>query len=92
MRDNSRAMAVTIVGAVVGGIAGYLFFTEHGKQLRRSLEPALEDLAREIEGLRTTVQRAAGVATDGWRMLNDAMSESGDSARRFPHSHQTSPF
>ena len=92
MRDNSRAMAATVVGAVLGGVAGYLFFTEHGRQIRRSIEPALEDLARELEGFRATMQRAAGVANDGWKMLNDAMSETGKSARRFPNAHQTSPF
>src|SRR5690349_5866878 len=45
VRDNSRAIAATMVGAVVGGMAGYLFFTEHGRFLRRQIEPALEDIA-----------------------------------------------
>jgi len=30
----------------VGGAIGYLFFTDHGKTLRRQLEPALEDFVR----------------------------------------------
>ena len=34
---NSRALAATVVGAVIGGAAGYLFFTEHGRSLRRQL-------------------------------------------------------
>ena len=91
MTDNSRAMAATIVGAVVGGLAGYLFFTDRGRAMRRSLEPALEDLARELNSFRGTVQKAAGVANEGWKLLNDAMGEGG-APRRFPSAHQTSPF
>jgi gas vesicle protein len=92
VRDNSRAMAAAVVGAVVGGVAGYLFFTDHGRQLRRSLEPALDDFTRELEGFRATVQKAAGVASEGWRLLNEAMGEPGSAPRRFPSTHQTQPF
>jgi gas vesicle protein len=92
VRDNSRAVAATIVGAVIGGMAGYLFFTEQGRRLRRSLEPALEDLARELNSFRATVQKAAGVANEGWKLLNEAMGEGGPPPRRFPSAHQTSPF
>lgn len=91
MRD-SRAVAATIAGAVIGGIAGYLFFTDHGRNLRRSIEPALEDIARELNSFRGTVQKAAGVASEGWRLLNEAMGEGGAPARRFPSAHQSSPF
>jgi hypothetical protein len=88
--DNSRAVAATITGAVLGGVAGYLFFTDRGRAMRRSLEPALEDLARELISFRGTVQKAAGVANEGWKLLNEAMGEGG--SRRFPSAHQTSPF
>jgi gas vesicle protein len=91
VRDNSQAVAATIVGAVVGGMAGYLFFTDRGRAFRRSIEPALEDLTRELNSFRTTVQKAAGVANEGWKLLNDAIGEGG-AQRRFPSAHQTSPF
>jgi gas vesicle protein len=89
--DNSRAMAAAVTGAVIGGVAGYLFFTERGRSLRRSLEPALEDIARELNSFRGTVQKAAGVASEGWKLLNDAMGEA-QAPRRFPTPHQSSPF
>jgi gas vesicle protein len=89
--DNSRAMAATIVGAVVGGMAGYLFFTDRGRSLRRQLEPALEDFARELMSFRSTVQKAAGVANEGWKLLNDTLGESGQSPR-YPGAQQSSPF
>ena len=92
MDENSRAIAATVAGAVIGGVAGYLLFTERGRVFRRSLEPALEEFARELNSFRATVQKAAGVAGEGWKSLNDAMGEGGSAPRRFPSAHQTSPF
>jgi len=92
VNDNSRAMAATITGAVIGGVAGYFFFTERGRQLRRQIEPALEDFARELNGFRVTVEKAAGVANQSWKLLNDAMEATGSQGTRYPTAHQTSPF
>jgi gas vesicle protein len=88
--NNSRAMAATLVGAVLGGVAGYLFFTEHGRGVRRQIEPAIDDIAREVMSFRTTVQKATGAASEGWKMLNEALGETGP-APRYP-GRQTSPF
>jgi gas vesicle protein len=90
--DNSRAVMATVVGAVIGGAAGYLFFTDHGRALRRQLEPALEDFSRELISFRTTMQKAAGVASEGWKLLNEALGEGGPQPPRYPNAHQTSPF
>ena len=88
--NNSREFAATVVGAVIGGVAGYLFFTDRGRSLRRQIEPALEDFARELMSFRTTVQKASGVANEGWKLLNEALGETA-AAPRFP-GRQTSPF
>jgi len=90
--NNSRAVAATIVGAVIGGVAGYLFFTDHGRSVRRQIEPALDDFARELMSFRATVQKAAGVANEGWKLLNEALGEGGQQAPRYASPHQTSPF
>jgi len=47
-------------------------FTDRGRRLRRQFEPALEDFSRELMSFRTTVQKASGVASDGWKLLNEA--------------------
>ena len=88
--NNSRELAVMLVGAAIGGAAGYLFFTERGRSVRRQIEPALDDFARELMSFRSTVQKATGVASEGWKLLNDALGEP-ESAARFP-GRQTSPF
>lgn len=93
MDEKSRAVMATIVGAIIGGVAGYLFFTDYGRSLRRKMEPALEDISRELNSFRTTVQKAAGVANEGWKLLNEALSENGSQqAPRYAGPHQTSPF
>ena len=90
MSDTSRALAATAIGAVFGGIAGYMFFTEHGRRWRTQLEPALEDIAAELSNFRGTVGKAAGVASEGWKLLNEAFGESTHS--RYAAPHQSSPF
>jgi pilus assembly protein TadC len=90
---DNKAVVATICGAVIGGLAGYLFFTERGRELRRQLEPALDDIARELSSFRGTVQRASNVATEGWRLLNDTLGEGGPrQTPRYPGGHQSSPF
>lgn len=87
-----KAVTATIVGAVIGGMAGYLFFTDRGRALRRQIEPALDDFSRELNSFRITVQRAAGVAGEGWKLLNDALADDGRPMPKYPSPHQTSPF
>jgi gas vesicle protein len=89
--DNSQALMATVVGAVLGGFAGYLFFTDRGRSLRRQIEPALDDIARELSHFRGTVRKAAGVANEGWQLLNEALGESAQPPR-YPNTHQSSPF
>jgi hypothetical protein len=89
--EKSQAIAATVVGAVLGGMAGYMFFTENGRILRRQLEPAIDDMSRELASFRGTVNRAMGVANEGWKVLNQALGEGGAPAR-YPTPHQTTPF
>ncbi len=88
--NNSREMAVTLAGAALGAAAAFLFFTERGRSLRRQIEPALDNLSRELNSFRATVQKASGVASEGWKLLNEAVGEPGTSPR-YP-GRQTAPF
>jgi gas vesicle protein len=93
VNENTRAMAAAIVGAIIGGIAGYLFLTENGRTLRRrQIEPALEDLARELSGFSATLQKATGIASEGWKLLGEALGEGDSRSPRYGAPRQTSPF
>lgn len=75
MRHNAHAWAVTMIGAVIGGLTGYMLFTDEGRAWRRQLEPQIEDLMREIDQFRGTVARASSAAGESWRMLHEALGE-----------------
>ena len=89
--NNSREIVVTITGAVLGGMAGYLFFTDGGRKVRRQLEPVLEELSREFVSIRRSVQEASGVTTQGWMLLNDMLGDGGQPTARSPRG-VTAPF
>ena len=41
MDDRSRVLAAAAVGAVVGGLWGWLYLTSRGAELREQIDPAL---------------------------------------------------
>jgi hypothetical protein len=89
--ERAEAITAVVAGAILGGAAGYMFFTQRGRHLRRQVEPAIDDIARELSHFRGTLNRAMGVANEGWKVLNEALGEGG-SQGRFPNPHQTTPF
>jgi hypothetical protein len=91
LMNNSREIAATIVGAAIGGVAGYLFLTERGRSVCRQIESTLEGFSREVISFRDTVQKGAGVVNEGWTLLNDTLGERGKPPARYP-SGQTAPF
>jgi gas vesicle protein len=91
--DKTRACAASMVGAVIGAAAGYMFFTDRGRELRRQLEKALETLAPELSHFSGTINQTASVASEGWKLLNEALGDSSSSrSPRYVNPHQTSPF
>ncbi|MGE0702833.1 MAG: YtxH domain-containing protein [Vicinamibacterales bacterium] len=90
MSEQSQVVAASVIGAVVGALAGYLFFTERGRALRRELEPGLEEAARDLSRVTGTMFGAAGAAREGWKIVRDAIDRI--DTHRYPHSNQTSPF
>jgi gas vesicle protein len=70
--NQSRAViAGTIVGALIGGAATYLFFTDAGKQIRDRLEPTVDDLRREFGRFQKTLEKVGEMANDGLRVVNE---------------------
>jgi hypothetical protein len=92
MSDNTQTMAAAVVGAVLGGLAGYLFFTPRGRTLRAQLEPALDDMMGELNQMRRTAVKASDVLGEGWKLLNQAMRDGSEQDPRWVKSGQTSPF
>ena len=71
MDERSRVLVSACVGAVVGGVCGWLYLTESGRNVREQLEPRLDDLIGEMTRVRGTVEKARTAANEGWRSLSD---------------------
>jgi len=62
--DRTSILWCALAGAVVGGAAGYLFFTEEGRRLREDLEPRIVDLMTEVEKARSLMDSGAQSRAD----------------------------
>ena len=71
MDERSRVLMATVLGAVVGGVYGWLYMTENGRRVRDQIEPKLDDFVNELTRMRGTVEKARSAANEGWRSLND---------------------
>ena len=75
MNDRNLVILGSLIGGVVGVVAGFVLFTERGRQLRAELQPEIEAVVREamrlvqvvddIKRERPATTRAAA-ATAAW--------------------------
>jgi len=69
--ERSRVLTATVLGAIAGGVWGWLYLTEGGRRVRSQIEPKLDDFMRELRSVRGTVEKARSAANEGWRSLNE---------------------
>jgi hypothetical protein len=72
--ERARVLLTTCIGAVAGGVWGWLYMTENGRRVRDQIEPKLDDFVSELTRVRGTVEKARTAANEGWRSLNDVTS------------------
>ena len=92
MNERCRVLAASVAGAALGGLVGYLYFTANGRRMREQIEPRLDEIASELGRLRTTVQKAQAVASEGWRSLSELVGEPRRPREWQAPSRQPSPF
>jgi hypothetical protein len=61
----------TFLGAVIGGVWGWLYLTEKGRRVRDQIEPKLDNFIAEMGRVRGTVEKARAAANEGWRSLGE---------------------
>lgn len=71
MTERATICTGAMVGAVVGATAAYLFFTERGRVTRDRIEPAVDDLMREFQKFRGTIEKIGDMANDGLRAFQE---------------------
>jgi hypothetical protein len=69
--ERSKVLMAALLGAVAGGVYGWLYMTENGRRLRDQIEPKLDDFVNELTRVRGTVEKAKSAANEGWRSLNE---------------------
>jgi hypothetical protein len=63
---SSRAVGASLDGAVIVGVSGYLFCSDLG-DVTPEIELALDDIARELNSFRSTMQNGAEMTSAGWK-------------------------
>jgi len=71
VEDRARVLMSACLGALVGGVAGYLFLTDDGRRLRERLEPGMDDLLREMRHLRSAAEKARLAAAEGVQTVHE---------------------
>ena len=77
MTDRTTIIVSALAGALGGAVAGYLFLTKNGEELREHLGPRLEDVIGRLQDLQASVQHARGVADQSWSALRDITRDTG---------------
>jgi hypothetical protein len=81
--ERARVLTATCLGAMIGGVWGWLYMTENGRRIRDQIEPKLDDFVNELTRARGTVEKARNAATEGWRSLNDVAGASAGGTGRW---------
>lgn len=71
MSDESRMITGVTVGAVVGAVAAYLVFTQHGRRALDNLDATLENVSAALEKFRRALRRADGIVHDARGAVED---------------------
>ena len=77
MDERSKVLMATFLGAVAGGVYGWLYMTEQGRRVRDQIEPKLDDFMSELTRMKGTVEKARTAANEGWRSLNEVTGGGG---------------
>ncbi len=77
MTDRTKIVLAAAAGALGGAVAGYLFLTRRGEQLREQLGPGLDEVLGRLQDLQASVQHARGVAEQSWATLREVTRDTG---------------
>jgi hypothetical protein len=85
--DANRVGLASAIGAVVGGMWGYLYLTEGGRRFRMQLEPKIDDFLSELHRMQGTVHKAREAAGESWASLQEIASDVSRADDRAQQSH-----
>jgi hypothetical protein len=71
VNERTAVTAGALIGALIGGFASYLFFTDRGRAVRDRLGPTLEGLQQEFSRFQGTLEQVGRVANEGMRAFQE---------------------
>ena len=74
MDDSSRVVTTACVGAVVGGVLGWLYLTGSGRRVRDQVEPGLDRVLNDLKRARAVGEKAKAALGEGRELLADLMA------------------
>lgn len=80
MDERTQVFMASVLGAAIGGVFGWLYLTERGRQVRVQLEPFFDTVIDEIHQTQHTVDKARLAASEGRRALDDVIRPAGGGA------------
>jgi hypothetical protein len=78
VEDRSRVAYATLIGAALGGLVGFLFFTTRGQRVRGEVMPRLGDLVDETKRLQGVVGKLREATQGGWASIAAFLSDLAD--------------
>jgi len=72
--ERTKVLLATLIGAIAGGVVGYLYLTDSGERFRGRVEPQIDDFVAELRRLRRAVDKARDAADESWRTLQEVAS------------------
>lgn len=76
MDEREQVLIATLLGAVMGGVFGALYFTERGRRVREQIEPMLDNVIEELQRSRQTLEKARTLSGEGRRALDELLKKS----------------
>ena len=74
MDERSQVLFSVVLGAVAGGLVGFLYLTRRGREVRDQIEPTLDGFVEEIDRARSTVDKARQAVAEGRRAFDDMLA------------------
>lgn len=87
MTDSNRVVWASAMGALVGGVWGYLYLTESGRRFRVQLEPRIDDFLNELHRMQGTVHKAREAAGESWASIQEIANDVARPDERAGQSH-----
>lgn len=73
MDEQSQVALATVIGAVAGGLVGFLYLTDRGRHVKGQIEPMVDTVIEELQQFGRTLDKARSAAAEGHRVVDEVL-------------------